>query len=57
MVRYWRQLGVNIVLYLDDGLGLVELYEKGVFDSFFVKDFLEKVGFLVNLEKFIFEFC
>lgn len=45
------------MLYLDDGLGLVELYEKGVFDSFFVKDFLEKVGFLVNLEKFIFEFC
>lgn len=29
MVRYWRQSGVNIVLYLDDGLGLAESYEKG----------------------------
>lgn len=46
MVRYWRQSGVNIVLYLDDGLGLAESYEKGVSDSLFVKDSLEKAGFL-----------
>ncbi|XP_065943706.1 uncharacterized protein [Magallana gigas] len=57
MVRYWRQSGVNIVLYLDDGLGLAESYEKGVSDSLFVKDSLEKAGFLVNLEKSIFEPC
>lgn len=38
MVRYWRQSGVNIVLYLDDGLGLAKSYEKGVSDSLFVKE-------------------
>lgn len=57
MVRYWRQSGVNIVLYLDDGLGLAKSYEKGVSDSLFVKQSLENAGFLVNSEKSVFQPC
>lgn len=57
MVRYWRQSGVNIVLYLDDGLGLAKLYEKGVAYILFVKESLENAGFFVNSEKSVFERC
>lgn len=57
IVKYWRQSGINIVLYLDDGLGMAQSYEKGVSESVFVRDSLERAGFLVNSEKSVFQPC
>jgi hypothetical protein len=52
MVKYWRQNGVNIVLYLDDGLGMTEGYSECQNMSDFVKSSLEQAGFfLINEQK------
>ncbi|XP_071160888.1 uncharacterized protein [Mytilus edulis] len=55
MVKYWRENGVNIVLYLDDGLGMDEGYKNCKDTSEFVKSSLKLAGFIVNEEKSIFE--
>ena len=55
MVKYWRENGMNIVLYLDDGLGLENDYVKCKNNSDFVKSSLKLAGFLVNESKSIFE--
>lgn len=51
MVKYWRQKGVNIVLYLDNGLGMTEGYSKCQNMSDFVQCSLEQAGFLINEQK------
>ena len=55
MVKYWRQNSIDIVLYLDDGFGMASDYELCRKDSDFVKKSLEEAGFLVNVEKSVFE--
>jgi len=55
MVKYWRENGVNIVLYLDDGFGLAGGYLECKNKSDFVKLSLKQTGFLVNEGKSIFE--
>jgi hypothetical protein len=37
MVKYWRSKAVNIVLYLDDGLGMSLDYDSCFKDSFFIR--------------------
>jgi hypothetical protein len=55
MVKFWRQSGVSIVLYLDDGIGISSSFESCKTLSAFVKDSLVKAGFLINEEKSIFQ--
>ncbi|XP_071126919.1 uncharacterized protein [Mytilus edulis] len=55
MVKYWRQNSIDIVLYLDDGFGMASDYELCRKDSDFVKKSLEEAGFVVNVEKSVFE--
>ena len=54
LVKYWRENGVNIVLYLDDGLGMTEGYSEyqNTCMSDFVKSSLEQaVFFFINEQK------
>ena len=51
MVTFWRQSGINIVLYLDDGISMSSSQELCSYQSAFVKDSLLQAGFLVNEDK------
>ena len=55
MVRFWREHGVNIVLYLDDGWCSNRSLESCSRDAQFVYDSLKRAGFVVNMEKSILE--
>ncbi|CAC5419533.1 unnamed protein product [Mytilus coruscus] len=55
MIKYWRENSVDIVLYLDDGLGMPEGYLECQNISEFVKSSLELAGFLINEQKSIFD--
>ncbi|XP_063442680.1 uncharacterized protein LOC134722976 [Mytilus trossulus] len=54
MVKYWRENGIDVVLYLDDGFGMCTDKSKCIEDSDFVKKSLEDAGFLINEGKSIF---
>lgn len=54
MVKYWRSKAVNIVLYLDDGLGMSLDYDSCFKDSFFIRKSLTEAGFLINVDKSVF---
>ena len=51
MVKYWRENGINIVLYLDDGWCVNRNYQSSIQDSVFVFDSLNRAGFVVNDDK------
>jgi hypothetical protein len=51
LVKYWRLLGFNIMLYLDDVFGMTHSYENAVSDSLFVKDSFRKSGFSSEFRK------
>ena len=53
MVKFWRQSGINIVLYLNDGIGMSSSIESCSYQNAFVKDSLLQAGFLVNEDKSI----
>ena len=55
MVRFWREHGVNIVLYLDDGWCSNRSLESCSRDAQFVYDSLKRAGFVVSMEKSILE--
>ncbi|CAC5388127.1 unnamed protein product [Mytilus coruscus] len=55
IVKYWRENGVDIVLYLDDGLGIGKNKQEASECSSFVKTSLLEAGFLINMDKSIFE--
>ena len=54
MVRFWREHGIRIVLYLDDGWCINDAFELARSDAAFVYKSLADAGFLVNREKSIF---
>jgi hypothetical protein len=54
MVKYWISKAVNIVLYLDDGLGMSLDYDSCFKDSFFIRKSLTEAGFLINVDKSVF---
>ena len=56
LVRFWRENGTNLILYLDDGLGITS-NDRCAHDAHFVKDTLTKAGFIINEEKSIFKPC
>ena len=51
---FWREHGVHIVLYLDDGWCTNESFDLTKYDADFVFKSLPDAGFLVNLEKSVF---
>ncbi|VDI00679.1 Hypothetical predicted protein [Mytilus galloprovincialis] len=55
MVKYLRENGVDIMFYLDDGLGMSEGYSECQNISEFIRSSLELAGFLINEHKSIFD--
>lgn len=55
IVKYFRENCIDIVLYLDDGLVLSNTKNQCENVSKFVQDTLDKAGFLVNIEKSVFQ--
>ena len=53
LVAYWRQQGIHIVVYLDDGLGEAPSYQVALDHSTTVKSDLVRSGFVPNSEKSI----
>ena len=51
LVRLWRSFGVQICVYLDDGIGTETSQEKEKVNSAFVKETLARAGFVTNEEK------
>ena len=54
LVKHWRENGISVVLYLDDGFGICASESQCIQDSEFVKNSLVQAGFLINEEKSIF---
>ena len=54
LVKYWRENGINVVLYLDDGFGTCLDENQCIEESKFVKKSLTDAGFLINEEKSVF---
>ena len=54
MVKLWRENGLKIVLYLDDGLLMAPSYDTCNLASTFVRDSLSQAGFHINFEKSVF---
>lgn len=54
-MKYWRNSGIDIVLYLDDGLGFGRDLLTCLNASKFVQDTLTQAGLLINKEKSIFQ--
>jgi hypothetical protein len=54
LVKFWRQNGIKIVLYLDDGLGIGSSLRDCSQNSVFVRQSLIDAGFLINEDKSIF---
>ena len=51
IVAYWRQQGIHIVVYLDDGLGEAPSYQIALDHSTKVKSDLVRSGFVPNSGK------
>jgi len=51
LVRYWRGCSLKAIVYLDDGIVAVQGFERALHEGLLVKEDLEKVGLVVNLEK------
>lgn len=51
LVKHWRTHGIDIVLYLDDGLGFGKNFEITRKASNFVHNSLMQAGLLINIEK------
>ena len=55
LVKYWRKHLVKIACFLDDGLSVADSFLEALQKSNFVKNSLEKSGFIVNNKKSIWE--
>ena len=51
LVKYWREKGLRITVYLDDGICVAQGNDAACRASAIVQDTLEKAGFVANLEK------
>ena len=51
LVKRWRGLGINIVLYLDDGIVMNTCNHKLILDCEQIRKDLHNAGFIVNEEK------
>ncbi len=55
LVRRWRAEGIQLVLYLDDGLGLAPNFDRAKQHSQRVKSDLQEAGFCINQKKSFWE--
>ena len=55
LVRYWREQGIRIVVYLDDGLAAAAGEANAIKASEIVHSTLEQAGFRANCEKSVWE--
>ena len=51
LVRYWRQQGILVILYLDDGMVVEEGETKARETSLIVQRDLDRAGFITNIAK------
>lgn len=54
LVKYVRQNGVRLVVFLDDGWGVNRDYDTTLADALFVKSVLVDAGFIINIQKSVF---
>jgi hypothetical protein len=54
LVKLWRETGVKVVLYLDDGFGMSKDVSSCYEDAKFVKESLIEAGLFINEEKSVF---
>ena len=55
MVRNRRNQGINIVIYLDDGLGVCKTQSEAITVSETVKNYVIQSGFVPNVETSVWE--
>ena len=55
LVSYCHERGINICVFLDDGAGAEKYQHKAIRHSEFVRDTLERSGFVYNTEKSIWD--
>ena len=55
LIRYWRSRGLKAIVYLDDGIFAVRGENEAKIESIRVQQDLEKAGFVVNIEKCMWE--
>ena len=55
LVRHWRSRGLKSIIYLDDGIIAVKGEAKARLESKQVERDLEQAGFIVNIEKSVWE--
>ena len=51
LVNHWRSMGIKIVLFIDDGIGIADSYEAALQMASYLKLVLSKSGFLIAEEK------
>ena len=51
VVKYRRNQGLKIIMYLDDGLGGASDFDSAEKDNFYIKNSLSEFGFLIAEEK------
>ena len=51
VIEKWRSLGFKAVIFLDDGLGGENSFEKDLYASTFIRKDLESFGFLITAKK------
>ena len=54
LVKYWRSRGIPVIVYLDDGW-VCDTLEKCKSASDLIQDTLRRSGFVVNIEKSVFD--
>lgn len=53
MVKYWRNYGIKIIMFLDDGFSTNKTLQLASADAIFVRQSLIQAGFVINNEKSI----
>ena len=57
LVKHWMEQGINTAVYLDDGAGVCDTYEKCANQAEQVKSALQAAGFIINDEKSVWVPC
>lgn len=55
LIRYWRGCGLKAIVYLDDGIISVKGKDNALRESAQVRQDLESAGFVVNVDKCVWE--
>ena len=57
LVKHWREQGIKTAVYLDDGAGVCDTFEKCVDQAKQVKTDLQSAGFIINNDKSVWVPC